>query len=69
MGLNLKFILNKLYFSDLGRNPSIMNIEDGVVCVCRGNGSLLRLSLASFPEKLLKHIAANMWDAALQVSI
>ncbi|XP_045512277.1 intraflagellar transport protein 80 homolog isoform X1 [Pieris brassicae] len=53
--------------SDLGRNPSIMNIEDGVVCVRRGNGSLLRISLASFPEKLLKHIAANMWDDALQL--
>ncbi|CAG4943709.1 unnamed protein product [Colias eurytheme] len=53
--------------SDLGRNPSIVNIEDGIVCVRRGNGSLLRASLASFPEKLLKHVAANMWDAAVQL--
>ncbi|VVD05328.1 unnamed protein product [Leptidea sinapis] len=53
--------------SDLGRNPSIMSVEEGVVSVYRGNGSLLRVSLASFPEKLLKHVAANMWDAALQL--
>nr|XP_026488740.1 intraflagellar transport protein 80 homolog [Vanessa tameamea] len=53
--------------SDLGRNPSIVSVEDGVVCICRGNGSLLHVSLAAFPEKLLKHVAGNMWQEALQL--
>ncbi|CAH0726156.1 unnamed protein product, partial [Brenthis ino] len=53
--------------SDLGRNPSIVSIVDGIVCICRGNGSLLHLSLAPFPEKLLKHVASNMWQEALQL--
>ncbi|CAK1544237.1 unnamed protein product [Leptosia nina] len=53
--------------TDLGRNPSIASIEEGVVCICRGNGSLVRVSLAIFPEKLLKHIEGNVWDAALQL--
>lgn len=52
----------------MGRNPTVSAIEDGVARVCRGNGSLLHISIAAFPEKLLKHIAANMWQAALQVS-
>ncbi|XP_047987733.1 intraflagellar transport protein 80 homolog [Leguminivora glycinivorella] len=53
--------------SDLGRNPTVMSVEDGVARICRGNGSLLHVSLATFPEKLLKHVAANMWQAALQL--
>ncbi|KAF9804241.1 hypothetical protein SFRURICE_020669 [Spodoptera frugiperda] len=32
-----------------------------------GNGSILHLSIAAFPEKLLKHVVANMWQAALQL--
>lgn len=55
-------------FSDLGRNPTVLSVEDGVVRVCRGNGSILHLSIAAFPEKLLKHVAANMWQVALQVN-
>ncbi|XP_063359007.1 intraflagellar transport protein 80 homolog [Cydia amplana] len=53
--------------TDLGRNPTVMSVEDGVARICRGNGSLLHVSLATFPEKLLKHVAANMWQAALQL--
>ncbi|XP_059058155.1 intraflagellar transport protein 80 homolog isoform X1 [Achroia grisella] len=53
--------------TDLGRNPSVVCIEDGVARICRGNGSTLHVSLAAFPEKLLKHVAANMWQAALQL--
>ncbi|KAI8440284.1 hypothetical protein MSG28_001640, partial [Choristoneura fumiferana] len=52
---------------DLGRNPAVLSVEDGVARICRGNGSLLHVSLAAFPEKLLKHVAANMWQAALQL--
>lgn len=44
-------------------------VEEGVVRVRRGNGALLRVALADFPEKLLKHVAANLWPAALQVSV
>lgn len=57
-----------IFSSDLGRNPSILSIVDGIVCICRGNGSLLHLSLAPFQEKLLKHVASNMWQEALQVN-
>ncbi|XP_023937442.2 intraflagellar transport protein 80 homolog [Bicyclus anynana] len=53
--------------SDLGRNPSLLSVEEGVACICRGNGSLLHVSLAAFPEKLLKHVADNMWQDALQL--
>lgn len=55
-------------FSDLGRNPSVLSVEDGVARVCRGNGSILHLSIAVFPEKLLKHVATNLWQVALQVN-
>ncbi|CAG9566558.1 unnamed protein product [Danaus chrysippus] len=53
--------------TDLGRNPSLLSVEDGVACICRGNGSRTHISLASFPEKLLKHVDANMWQDALQL--
>ncbi|XP_034840469.1 intraflagellar transport protein 80 homolog [Maniola hyperantus] len=53
--------------TDLGRNPSVLSVEEGVACICRGNGSLLHVSLAAFPEKLLKHVAANMWQDALHL--
>ncbi|KAG6457329.1 hypothetical protein O3G_MSEX010242 [Manduca sexta] len=53
--------------TDLGRNPTVLSVEDGVVRICRGNGSVLHLSIAVFPEKLLKHIASNRWQAALQL--
>ncbi|KAF9413201.1 hypothetical protein HW555_008481 [Spodoptera exigua] len=53
--------------TDLGRNPTILSVEDGVAHICRGNGSILHLSIAAFPEKLLKHVVANMWQAALQL--
>lgn len=53
--------------SDLGRNPSFMSMEDGIAHICRGNGSILHLSLAPFPEKLLKHVAAHLWQTALQL--
>lgn len=56
-------------FSDLGRNPSVLSVEDGVARICRGNGSILHLSIAAFPEKLLKHVATNMWQVALQVNV
>lgn len=62
------FILFYQYNRDLGRNPAVLGVEDGVARICRGNGSLLHVSLAAFPEKLLKHVAANMWQAALQVN-
>uniref|UniRef100_A0A2A4J8F6 Uncharacterized protein n=1 Tax=Heliothis virescens TaxID=7102 RepID=A0A2A4J8F6_HELVI len=52
---------------DLGRNPTILSVEDGVAHICRGNGSILHLSIAAFPEKLLKHVVANMWQQALQL--
>lgn len=54
-------------YRDLGRNPTILAVENGVARICRGNGSILHLSIASFPEKLLKHVSANLWQAALQV--
>ncbi|CAG9784086.1 unnamed protein product [Diatraea saccharalis] len=53
--------------SDLGRNPTLVCVEEGVARVCRGNGSILHVSVAVFPEKLLKHVAANMWQPALQL--
>lgn len=46
-----------------------MSVEDGVVKICRGNGSILHLSIAAFPEKLLKHVAGSMWQDALQVTL
>lgn len=54
--------------SELGRSPSVRGVQAGVLRVRRGNGSLLHVALADFPEKLLKHVAANQWPAALQVS-
>ncbi|RVE48513.1 hypothetical protein evm_006824 [Chilo suppressalis] len=53
--------------SDLGRNPTLISIEEGVARICRGNGSIMHVSVAVFPEKLLKHVAANMWQLALQL--
>ncbi|KAG7311155.1 hypothetical protein JYU34_002142 [Plutella xylostella] len=53
--------------ADLGRNPTLINVEEGVAHICRGNGSLMHVSLVPFPEKLLKHIAAGMWSDALQL--
>ncbi|XP_026314438.1 intraflagellar transport protein 80 homolog [Hyposmocoma kahamanoa] len=53
--------------NELGRNPSVRGVEGGVVRVRRGNGSLLHVALADFPEKLLEHVAANLWPAALQL--
>lgn len=63
--------MNMFFFcySELGRNPTIVCVEEGVAKICRGNGSILHVSLAAFPEKLLKHVAANMWQAALQVKL
>lgn len=56
-----------LFYRDLGRNPSIISIEDGIAHICRGNGSRLDVSLVPFPEKLLKHVAAGMWQSAVKV--
>lgn len=56
-------------FRDLGRNPTILSVEDGVAHICRGNGSLIHVSLVPFPDKLLKHVAGGMWPAALQVRL
>lgn len=40
---------------------------EGVVSVCRGDGSLVHVPLAEFAGKLLKLVAANLWPDALQV--
>ncbi|XP_028034172.1 intraflagellar transport protein 80 homolog [Bombyx mandarina] len=53
--------------TDLGRNPCILSEEDGIVRICKGNGSVVHISIAAFQEKLLKYVSTNMWQAALQL--
>ncbi|GBP81979.1 Intraflagellar transport protein 80 homolog [Eumeta japonica] len=53
--------------SDLGRNPILQSVYEGIVHICKGNGSLLHVSLVAFQEKMLKHVAANRWEAAVQL--
>lgn len=44
-----------------------MSVVEGVVSICRGDGSLVHVPLAEFAGKLLKIVATNMWQDALQV--
>ncbi|CAK1602764.1 unnamed protein product [Parnassius mnemosyne] len=55
--------------SNIGHNPSIQSIENGVAAILRGKGStVMHISLGIVHvEMVLKYIASNMWNEAVQL--
>ncbi|XP_068621088.1 intraflagellar transport protein 80 homolog [Battus philenor] len=55
--------------SNIGHNPSIQSIENGVASIFRGKGTtVMHVSLGIVHvEMVLKYIASNMWSEALQL--
>ncbi|CAH2067408.1 unnamed protein product, partial [Iphiclides podalirius] len=55
--------------SNIGHNPRIQSIENGMATIFRGKGStVMHISLGIVHvEMLLKYIASNMWNEALQL--
>ncbi|KAG8035853.1 hypothetical protein G9C98_002979 [Cotesia typhae] len=53
--------------NEFGKQPSIVNIKNGIVTVRRGDGALIAISFYTFFTTLHHHIMNNKWQDALSL--
>lgn len=63
----LKMKINYKNFSEFGKQPSIVNVKNGIVTVRRGDGALIAVSFYTFFTTLHHHIMNNKWQDALSL--